>query len=298
MRQRSKSSNALLSRRPKSANYAGVLSKSKSKAHIKGSQTARKRQKSSNSKIIPWTARKRHPRIDDGVKKRYPEWRLGNPHPDDPMIKRSPGPIYVPKDGYVLYQPPKWSLGKLIDDTRIADKRSPGPVYNPKYHFTHYDAPKFSFIARREIKTFSQTTPAPNCYDPTKSAYYKSSKIYTIKGRISKRTDTLSDTPGPTAYNIDKSMRKVSILSTKIGKRLPDMTQNYLNSVPGPAQYIPKYEQTLNQSSKWTMGRRRKIIDSRDDNPGPGYYGPSLVPPYKRKKKKKMNKKKKKRVVV
>ena len=67
------------------------------------------------------------------------------------------------------------------------------------------------------------------------------------------------------------------------------MTQNYLNSVPGPARYIPKYDQTLYRSSKWTIGKRNKIIDSRDDNPGPGHYGPPVIPPFKRKKNKNRN---------
>ena len=278
--------------RPKSAGLYSSQSnnsKSKSSLHINGNQSARKALKKSNSfgSIIPWKARKRHPRIDDCVRFRYPEWRMTG-RSDDVygMSKLSPGPIYIPKDEFVLPSNPKWSLGQQIEDKEMK-KRSPGPIYNPKYHFVKYDAPKFSFIARRPERTFAQTTPAPNQYDPTKSRYYKSNRFYTIKGRISNRNDTLSNTPGPTAYNIDKSIRKKSIPSTKIGKKLPDMTQNYLNSVPGPARYLPKYNHTLYQSSKWTIGKRMKIIDSRDDNPGPGHYGPSVIPPFKKKGKKK-----------
>lgn len=288
---KSKSSGNLSSNnrtRPKSA----ALYKSTSKSSLPqqyGSQTARssKYQKSKKSKSIVWNSKKRHPRIDDGVRKRYPEWRITTRNDDNVygMSKLSPGPIYNPKDHFVLPQQPKWSLGRLIEDKQMK-RRSPGPIYNPKYHFVKYDAPKFSLIARRAQRTFAQTTPAPNQYDPTKSSYYKSNRFYTLKGRLTSRTDIVSSTPGPTAYDVSKSMRKRSILSTKLASRLPDMTQNYLNSIPGPGRYIPKYDQTLHRSAKWTMGKRHKIIDSRGDNPGPGYYGPPVIPPFKRNKRK------------
>ena len=200
-------------------------------------------------------------------------------------MSKSPGPIYIPKDTFVLPENPKWSLGRLITD-KSSRMRSPGPIYNPKYRYSRYESPSFSLIARRQQRDFTQSTPAPNQYDVSKSKFYKSSRAYTLKGRISKRTDTLSDTPGPSAYDVAKSLRKHSIPSTKIGKRLPDQTQKYLKSVPGPAHYMPKFKQTMHRSSGWTMGKRFKIIDSRDDNPGPGHYGPPLVPSYRKRKKK------------
>ena len=283
--------------RPKSAGNPGMSPKFKSTTSLhrraSGAQTDRKhmRRNQSNaslcdSDIIPFRSRRRHPRIDDGVRRRYPEWRMQSRRDDVYEMGKSPGPIYIPKDSYVLPGNPKWSLGRLIED-KMSKKKSPGPIYNPTYRYVRHDPPSFSLMSRRPQRTFTQSTPAPNQYDVSKSKFFNSSREYTLKGRISKRTDTLSDTPGPSAYDVQKSIRKHSVPSTKIGKRLPDMTQNYLNSVPGPAHYMPKFKQTLHRSSGWTMGRRFKVIDSRDDNPGPGYYGPPLMPPLKKKKKKK-----------
>jgi len=296
-----------MSRRPKSAGNPGMSRKSKSQSslHHAGDRrpattphTARahgvRRQRSSsslrstrNDNLIPFRSRRRHPRIDDAVKRRYPEWRMqGRSEDVYGMSKLSPGPIYIPKDSFVLPETPKWSLGQLISD-KSSRMRSPGPIYNPKYQYTHYHPPSFSLIARRPHREFNQTTPAPNQYDVNKSKLLRSSREYTLKGRVSKRSDTLSDTPGPSAYDVSKSLRKHSVPSTKIAKRLPDMTQNYLNTVPGPAHYMPLFKQTMHRSSTWTMGKRFKVIDSRDENPGPGHYGPPLIAPYKRKKKKK-----------
>ena len=49
-------------------------------------------------------------------------------------------------------------------------------------------------------------TPAPNSFDPTQSKWFKPGGKITIKSRITKKTDNMSDTPGPTDYNLDKSI--------------------------------------------------------------------------------------------
>ena len=293
---RAKSTNHLRSR-PKSAGINNQsLRRTKSslnRGERNGSQTQRTRDRSSSGNgkqsgtpIIPWKPRKRHPRMDDGVHIRYPEWRMTGPSRGSSEQYVSPGPIYIPKDSFVLPEQPKWSLGRHIKDTQCIGK-SPGAIYNPIYHFTHHLAPRFSFISRRSRRSASQSTPAPHQYDLSKSKLFKSGREYTLKGRLSKRSDTLSNTPGPSSYDVSKSQRKHGIPSTKIGKRLPDQTQKFLNTVPGPAHYMPKFRATMHRSSGWTMGTRTTIRDSRDDNPGPGYYGPSLLPPYRHKRKKK-----------
>jgi len=292
---RSSKSSTTLRSRPKSAGTdSHSLLKSKSKSSLRrqkrrtGSQTERAASRSQSFQkqhgLIPWRSRRRHPRIDDGVHKRYPEWRMSGPAKAELIANAiSPGPIYIPKDSFVLPSEPAWSLGRQLN-RGAGSFRSPGPIYNPKYNFTHYDAPKFSMHSRRAQKSNAQSTPAPNQYNVDTG---KHGRQYTLKGRLSRRTDTLSSTPGPSSYDVSKSQRKHAIPSTKIGFRLPDQTQKFLKTVPGPAHYMPKFDATLHRASGWTMGARTKIIDSRDENPGPGYYGPPLVPPFRKRRKKK-----------
>lgn len=181
---------------------------------------------------------------------------------------------------------PSFSIGGIIEDKSIK-KRSPGPIYNPQYHFTHDVSPSYSLLPRREDLTGGTQTPAPNQYDPTKSKWFRSQKKFALKGRIETREDVASSTPGPTDYDVSKSIRKHSLIGCKIGKRLPDMTQKHLKSVPGPAAYMPSTNYVLPRSKKFSIGARTKTADSNDDNPGPGHYGPSIIPPLRKKKKRK-----------
>lgn len=58
--------------------------------------------KSKNKQKKPFKARQ--PRIDDCVRTRYPEWKITARNDKDiyNANHRSPGPVYVPKIGYVL----------------------------------------------------------------------------------------------------------------------------------------------------------------------------------------------------
>ena len=91
-------SNVQQSRPHTSSTYGG----NESRARTWGAAQANAKNKSKNKQKKPYKLRQ--PRIDDCVRTRYPEWRMA-PRNDKDIYGsnfRSPGPVYIPKVGYVL----------------------------------------------------------------------------------------------------------------------------------------------------------------------------------------------------
>ena len=250
----------------------------------------------SKNTLILNQSRERLPRIDDIKHTSEPKWSIQGPMLSLKINTDTPGPIYMPKDTFTKSQTPKWTIKFHIKEPHnglFAD--SPGPIYNPKYEYTKPKTTRnYTLHSRTYIKSSKDFMPSPNIYDPRKSKYFKNVKDYTIKGRITNRNDVLSDTPGPTDYNLNNSMRKNSLKTIKIHNKLPDYTTKYKKKLPGPAKYYPRMNYTRPTTPKWSLGSRISVPNVHDDLPGPGSYGPPVSMSWKKLKGKKKKFKKKK----
>nr|CDS25867.1 outer dense fiber protein 3 [Hymenolepis microstoma] len=134
------------------------------------------------------------------------------------------------------YTRPRGPIGAMFS--------SPGPIYKlptlvgekgHDFESTHYKAPAYSFGRRTKINQSGESSPGP-------AAYAQNPKM-TVRGEFS----------GP-SYTLKYRTGKIDT-----------------NASPGPARYLPNFDQILPKSPEYKFGLRPDIYN-KNSTPGPNAY--------------------------
>lgn len=256
-------------------------------------------------------SKQRWRRYDDPIAVRQPAFAFGSTaaidyHSKQELEDKSPGPIYLPKNGEILEKTPEYSMrttaSREYDHKYRNQAKSPGPVYKPNRSYTSKNTFTNGYmgsLARRDYdhkKANSSRSPGPvyNIKDGTTSNRPppRASSIGTrLKSTELKESKSL---PGPNVYNpklenILKKPKGGHIGSTASRRYYEKKVQ--CSRSPGPI-FLPKKGVISNRPAPRSaaFGKRFKYSDEIEKGKyiaGPGSYTPEIIPRFIRKKTKK-----------
>jgi len=149
-----------------------------------------------------------------------------------------PGPAkYDITESYQTVKPqtPRYSMGSKRTKQKSVLHTAPGPAkYLPPAGTKHKKAPKYTFSTRNKKTSSSGATPGPAAYSLPST---RAKPTITLKGRWKKLKTDSDHTPAPNQYNPARSARPTSARSVTISARkyLPDKS----GESPGPGLYNP-----------------------------------------------------------
>lgn len=282
--------------------------------------------KSSSAKFISrepplGEQRRRWSRIEDVARKRQPSWVMGNLainkyYKEKVLGSRSPGPVYKPRNEHNsrFRKSSSGYMGDLASreyyQRVVMAQKSPGPVYKVNQDFVMKDMKKMGGnIGTLAEKEYYEThianakSPGP-VYNVNHDSVMENSRD--MGGFMGSRASRHyaekiegARSPGPVYKPIDGSTSTLPpSRSSTMGIRRDSAASKEDKLTPGPLRYKPNRQSisTERSSKSWSFTPKRRALEDKlkDEIPGPGAYGRSIIPRFTpkawRKKKKKIKK--------
>ena len=180
----------------------------------------------------------------------------------DQLLTPGPGK-YKPKK--YLYQQPIWTIGNSQrPKEQNADIPGPG-AYNLRYKLQFPDVPSYSMASKPKQNLDQMNTPGPGSYSPKSILSQKN--IFSFGEKYKSNSNEI--TPGPGNYNIRKE-KDLLVPSSIFGHALK--FDSDISKTPGPGIYNSDITKVKRQQPIYSFSKEKRILENKDENPGPGAY--------------------------